>query len=84
MSVKSDDLLTVAETAQLLGLTPATIRHLVDRGSLPAQLSAHRTRRTIRFRRSEIEAWVENQGVQPGDLATWYSGGPLKVRQRTG
>jgi excisionase family DNA binding protein len=67
-----DDLLTVREAAELLGFTPITVRTLMDRDGLPALVSGTSRRRTIRFRRSEIEAWVEGNRVQPGELAGWH------------
>jgi excisionase family DNA binding protein len=51
-------LMDVREVADFLKLAPGTIYHLVSRGQLPCvRLSA----RCVRFRRSDIEAWIEEK-----------------------
>lgn len=54
----SDDLLTTAELAALLGLKPHTIHQRRYRGdSLPRSITL--SANVIRYRRSEVEAWLE-------------------------
>ena len=50
-----DRLLDVNEVAELLQLAPGSVYHFVSQGRLPCvRLSA----RCLRFRRSDIDAWV--------------------------
>jgi predicted DNA-binding transcriptional regulator AlpA len=59
-----DDLLTTAELAAMLGLSPHTIHQRRYRGdSLPRSISI--SANVIRYRRSEIEAWLEEHTDQP-------------------
>jgi excisionase family DNA binding protein len=49
-------LLTAAEVAALTGLAEGTIRHFVSANRIPfVRISA----RCVRFRRSDIESWLE-------------------------
>jgi excisionase family DNA binding protein len=48
-------LLTAAELAGLLGFSPATIVDWYERGDLPGLKVGGR----LRFRESEVEAWLE-------------------------
>jgi excisionase family DNA binding protein len=49
-------LLTVAEVANLTGFAEGTLRHFVSQKRIPVvRISA----RCVRFRRSDIEAWLE-------------------------
>lgn len=49
-------LLTVAEVATLTGFAEGTIRHFVSQKRIPVvRISA----RCVRFRRSDIESWLE-------------------------
>jgi excisionase family DNA binding protein len=54
-----DRLLTVAETAEMLGLKPSTIRKLVARREIPVVRPTGR--RAIRFRLSDIVAIVNRR-----------------------
>lgn len=53
----NDRLLTVAEVARYVGLAQGTIYNKVNRGEIPYV----KLGRAVRFRRSEIDAWIENQ-----------------------
>jgi excisionase family DNA binding protein len=56
----SDDkiLLTVAEVAKLTGFAEGTLRHFVSQKRIPVvRISA----RCVRFRRSDIDSWIEQQ-----------------------
>lgn len=53
-----DDLLFIDEVAEILRLTPASLRGLMHEGRAPA--SAKVGRRRV-FRRSEVNAWLDAQ-----------------------
>jgi len=54
----TDRLLRAREVADLLGLSPATVLDWFESGRLPGfRLSS----RAVRFRESEVEAWVESR-----------------------
>jgi len=52
-----DDFLTVNEVAELLKVSDKTVRRLATRGELPS----FRVGAQLRFRRADIEAWVDAQ-----------------------
>ncbi len=56
------------ETAELLGISLRTTYRLVDDGQLPA----YQIGRVIRFKRDEVEAFIESTRIQPGDLRHLY------------
>lgn len=60
-----DDFLTVREVAKLLKISDKTVRRLMARGSLPF----FRVGAQVRFRRVDIEAWVDAQQARatPGN-----------------
>ena len=68
----SDDEITVPEAAKLLGLVPRTVRDMINRGELhaevdrPADLPKHR--RAIRLRRRDVDDFLERARVRPGEL----------------
>jgi excisionase family DNA binding protein len=47
-----------------LGVSAATLYRLVDQGLL----AAYRPSRSLRFRRADLDAYLEAVRVQPGDL----------------
>ena len=53
---ESAALMTVSDLAVYLNLKPETIRNLTRKGEIP---SVRVGKRLIRFKRSEIEAWLE-------------------------
>jgi excisionase family DNA binding protein len=63
--------LTIPELAAHIKLSEQTVRRYVLRKEIPC----HRVKRAVRFRLSEIEAWITNGGnradavgVSPGEL----------------
>ena len=52
-----DDFLTIREVADLLKVSDKTVRRLEARGELPG----FRVGAQVRFRREDIDAWVEAQ-----------------------
>lgn len=61
METGKDDLLTVAEAARILQLTPDGVRHLANAGKLPCQTT--QTGRRI-FRRSDVESLLKTRKQQ--------------------
>ncbi len=55
------ELLTVPEVAELLRLTPKGVYALVESRRIPFIRVSNR----VRFRRSEIEKWLDGQQVPP-------------------
>lgn len=68
----------IYEVAILLDMHHHTARRIVDRGELPML----RRGREIRFRREDVEVYIERRRVKPGDLA-WNGDRPGWAR-RTG
>lgn len=58
----SDRLVTAAGIAEMLGFTPSTILDWFEDGRLPG----FKIGRAVRFRESEVIAWLEAQRVGPG------------------
>jgi excisionase family DNA binding protein len=56
VALPSDELLTVAEVAELLKLNQQTVRNWIDQGSLPAV----RVGRRVRIWRSDLERVIED------------------------
>lgn len=50
-----DRLWNVTETAQFLGVEPTSLYHMVSRHSVPC---IHLSKRCLRFRKSDLEAWI--------------------------
>ena len=64
---KLPELLTEPQTAELAGFSGRTWRRMTRSGVAPAPLRIGRgSRPMIRFRKSEILAWIEN-GCKPVD-----------------
>lgn len=60
--MSTDRLLTARQVAEYLGYAPATVLDKWERGELPGfRLSS----RAVRFRESEIEAWLESRRGGP-------------------
>ena len=53
---ESEKFLTVFEVASLLSVKPSTVYQWVSLGEIPH----YRLGRIVRFRRKDLEAWVEN------------------------
>jgi excisionase family DNA binding protein len=53
-------LLTIKETAELLHLTPETVRRKILRGELPGAMKLGRTPQSrVRVDEAELEAWLD-------------------------
>ncbi|MFC1936283.1 helix-turn-helix domain-containing protein [Chloroflexota bacterium] len=58
--------LSLSEVAEILGVHPSTVRNWADQGLLPV----HRTQGGHRrFRRDEVDLWVQSQRVNNGEEA---------------
>jgi excisionase family DNA binding protein len=72
----SDRLLRAREVAELLDLSPATVLDWWEAGKLPGfRLSS----RAVRFRESEVLAWLEDRHVAPRDAVGVSCSGPDRV-----
>lgn len=60
--MRADHLMHVREVAAYLGMAPASIYHLVSEGRIPC---IHLSARCLRFRRSDIDAWIAAKGTNP-------------------
>lgn len=62
MTETAPEFLTVDQFADLIGVPVRTIKHWVSEGTAPpsAKLGRHR-----RFRRVDIEAWIDERTDQP-------------------
>ncbi len=68
MSVQGgEDWLSLSEAAELLGIHPATVRLWADRNEIPSRRTSGGHRR---FRRSDIEARLQQETVAKPNLAT--------------
>lgn len=63
-------LLSVKQLAELIGLSPATIYRLVERGEIPVQ----RVRRRVMFAPAAMERWLSGQARCGRDTAEAGSG----------
>ena len=54
--------------ADLLGVVPRTLYRLIDEGLVPA----YKMGRVIRLKSTDLEAYLEEHRVQPGDLKHLY------------
>jgi excisionase family DNA binding protein len=61
----SERLLTARELGELLGLSASTVLDRFERGDLPGFRLGGRVGAPVRFRWSEIEAWLEQGRVGP-------------------
>jgi excisionase family DNA binding protein len=68
----NERLLNARELADVLGFAPATIVDWAERGALPVFKIGGR----LRFRASEVEAWLEHQRVTSPDVSRR---GPVRV-----
>jgi excisionase family DNA binding protein len=61
-NMRNDKLLTVTEAAEMLGVSPATIRRAIDKGELPGfRVPGSRHRRVLR---TEIERYISQGKAQ--------------------
>ncbi|MGY3855129.1 helix-turn-helix transcriptional regulator [Aeromonas aquatilis] len=57
---KNRALLTMTEVAELTSLSQSTVRRLVKSGNLPAPIRLGPTGRSIRFKLSDIQQYLNN------------------------
>lgn len=55
---KVEALLTVAETAEYLGLADGTVYHMISEGRLPV---IRLSKRCVRFRLDDLDKWLEER-----------------------
>jgi len=68
MTQADGDWLSTKEAAAALGLTPRTLYRLIDEGQLPA----YRFGRVIRLKQTEINDFVGQSRIEPGELEHLY------------
>ena len=73
------DLLTIAETAKLLKVTPTTVRRYVSAGQLPA----FKVGRGVRIRKEAIEDFLTPVVPTRPGATTQEEGGPMRAIERT-
>ena len=60
--------LSTKEAARRLGITPRTLYRLIDEGQLPA----YKFGRVIRLQQSEVDSFIAEARIQPGELEHLY------------
>ncbi len=60
--------LSTKEAARRLGITPRTLYRLIDEGQLPA----YKFGRVIRLQEREVDEFISQARIQPGDLEHLY------------
>ncbi|MEL7207821.1 MAG: helix-turn-helix domain-containing protein [Actinomycetota bacterium] len=68
MSSSEIEWLSTAEAAKRLGITPRTLYRFVNEG----QLAGYRFGRVIRLKASEIDEFIEQSRITPGELDHLY------------
>ncbi len=68
----SDEEISVPDAAKLLGLKPHTVRALIERGELQAEVTyvdvLRKVRRSFHLTRRDVDDFIERARVRPGDL----------------
>lgn len=64
----SGEWLSTQESAERLGVTLRTLYRFVDEGQIPA----YKFGRVIRLKAADVEAFIDNARIKPGDLAHLY------------
>lgn len=73
-------LLTVAQVAVLTGFSEGTLRHWISQRRIPVvRISA----RCVRFRRSDIEAWLAEKLISPSGDITAQGEKRCKVQEKS-
>lgn len=80
--MKSKDWLTTEQAATAIGVIPRTLYGFINRGEIPA----YRMGRVIRIKATDIEAFIEQSRVKPGELEHLYpdtkpNHKPLKIKK---
>ena len=73
------DLLTIAETAKLLKVTPTTVRRYISAGQLPA----FKVGRGVRIRKEAIENFLTPVTPTCPGATAQEEGGPMRAIERT-
>ena len=60
--------LSTKEAARRLGITPRTLYRLIDEGQLPA----YKFGRVIRLQQAEVDDFIAQARIQPGELEHLY------------
>jgi excisionase family DNA binding protein len=60
--------LSTKEAARRLGITPRTLYRLIDEGQLPA----YKFGRVIRLQQAEVDEFIAEARIQPGELEHLY------------
>jgi len=60
----SDDLLTPADLAAMLGMSPRTLANWRSNGKGPPYLEGHQDRRKVRYQRQVAEKWASAHKYQ--------------------
>jgi excisionase family DNA binding protein len=68
----TEPLRTAREIGELLGLSTATILDWFERGELPGFRLGGRVGAPVRFRWSEVEAWLEQGRVGPAPVTNGH------------
>lgn len=58
---REEPLITAAEVAALVGVSPSTVLDWHQAGEIPSFKFGHGNRAPVRFRRSEILDWIESK-----------------------
>lgn len=68
----ADQWITAPQAARRLGLALHTVYDLIDKGELEAEVviptDRPRRRRTVRLRRSAIDAFLDSARIRPGEI----------------
>lgn len=64
---RTDRLLTVKEAARILGLAEGTVRNKASDGEIPSVKLGRSKQAPLRFRESELFAWIEEQNQEADD-----------------
>jgi excisionase family DNA binding protein len=67
--------LSTREAARQLGVTVRTLYRLVDGG----ELAAYRIGRVFRIKQTDLEAFLDDARVKPGELEHLYASGDAEV-----
>jgi len=62
MGKQDEDMLTEAEVARMLGVSLSTVKRLRASGEGPPSIRVGK--RALRYRRSDVEAWLQRRGEQ--------------------
>ena len=73
-----DEILTLAEVAQLLKVADKTVYTMAQRGEIPA----FKVRGQWRFKRADLDQWIERQKAAQSEIGAWPAPSSSDVRRR--